>query len=94
MRLAFCFCSWHTLQKLRKNIEVFALEPVRPCDWVLGSNGAKCGAPHFVQLLPNTHVATGEQVGIREAKSREVAELKRDVAPEKVLERIEERSPQ
>jgi uncharacterized membrane protein len=35
-----------------------------------------------------------ERVGIRDGNSSEMAELKRDVAPEKVLDKIEERSLQ
>ena len=51
-------------------------------------------AEHEITKILQLMSQLAEQVGIREAKSREVAELKRDVAPEKVLERIEERSPQ
>ena len=40
---------------------------------VLGSNGAKCGAPHFAPLLPNTLVReTGKNRGLAAAATGDV----------------------
>ena len=51
-------------------------------------------AEHEITKILQLVSQLAEQVGIRESDTPELAELKRDVAPEKVLEKIEEKNPQ
>ena len=51
-------------------------------------------AEHEITKILQLVSQLAEQVGIRESDIPELAELKRDVAPEKVLEKIEEKNPQ
>jgi uncharacterized membrane protein len=49
-------------------------------------------AEHEITKILQLVSQVAERVGIREGSSPDLAELKRDVAPEKVLDQIEERS--
>jgi hypothetical protein len=49
-------------------------------------------AEHEITKILQLVSQLAEQGGIRESNSSELAELKRDVAPEKVLDKIVERS--
>jgi uncharacterized membrane protein len=51
-------------------------------------------AEHEITKILQLVSQLAQQAGIRESDSPELAELKRDVAPEKVLDKIEQRSPQ
>jgi uncharacterized membrane protein len=51
-------------------------------------------AEHEITKILQLVSQLAERIGICEGNSPELAELKRDVAPEKVLDKIEQRSPQ
>jgi uncharacterized membrane protein len=51
-------------------------------------------AEHEITKILQLVSQLAQQAGIRESDSPELAELKRDVAPEKVLDKIEQLSPQ
>jgi hypothetical protein len=52
------------------------------------------GPEHEITKILQLVSQLAEQVGVLETNSLELAELKRDVAPEKVLDKIQERSSQ
>ena len=51
-------------------------------------------AEHEITKILQLVSQLAHQGGIRESNTPELAELKRDVAPEKILEKIEEKNPQ
>ena len=51
-------------------------------------------AEHEITKILQLVAQLAHQGGIRESNTPELAELKRDVAPEKILEKIEEKNPQ